>query len=309
VFPSKGKVPLTSKLSNGDLDGDVYTCIWEKNLIFKQNENSLIEEEFKDDLKINTSFKNKINEENFGKKIENIISFIICYIKNDNLGKLSNNILTKLELEYKNINEDQSANINKYELIKLSKQHSIQVDFIKRGKFINLDQEKAIRPHYHNNNSKKEYMKSFNGFLYDKINYQINLKIDNIKKKDLPHKEVKNIYDEYCSEIYKILEKYDISGMELVTGVFMKYNKPVFYDQDSEAILFEHNKIISKYKKIYDDRVSEMKNDSDKFEYANSWYYFSNIEPFLEKEHQKHFKFLQFGWINIDILLKNKIIF
>lgn len=33
VFPSKGKRPLQNMMSGGDLDGDVYMCIWDKDLV------------------------------------------------------------------------------------------------------------------------------------------------------------------------------------------------------------------------------------------------------------------------------------
>ena len=33
VFPSKGARPLQNMISGGDLDGDVYMCIWDKDLV------------------------------------------------------------------------------------------------------------------------------------------------------------------------------------------------------------------------------------------------------------------------------------
>ena len=33
VFPTKGDRPLQNKMSGGDLDGDVYMCIWDKQLV------------------------------------------------------------------------------------------------------------------------------------------------------------------------------------------------------------------------------------------------------------------------------------
>ena len=33
VFPTKGKRPLQNMMSAGDLDGDVYMCIWDEQLV------------------------------------------------------------------------------------------------------------------------------------------------------------------------------------------------------------------------------------------------------------------------------------
>ena len=33
VFPTKGQRPLQNKMSAGDLDGDVYMCIWDEQLV------------------------------------------------------------------------------------------------------------------------------------------------------------------------------------------------------------------------------------------------------------------------------------
>ena len=40
VFPSKGQRPEQNKMSGGDLDGDVYMVIWDKDLMegFKESE-------------------------------------------------------------------------------------------------------------------------------------------------------------------------------------------------------------------------------------------------------------------------------
>ncbi len=33
VFPSRGQRPEQHKMSGGDLDGDVYMCIWDKDIV------------------------------------------------------------------------------------------------------------------------------------------------------------------------------------------------------------------------------------------------------------------------------------
>lgn len=43
VFSSKGERPETNKISGGDLDGDVYLCIWDDLLISNMKE-EMIEE-------------------------------------------------------------------------------------------------------------------------------------------------------------------------------------------------------------------------------------------------------------------------
>jgi RNA-dependent RNA polymerase len=86
VFSSKGHRPEQNKISGGDLDGDVYMTIWDKEFVepFSMSDPS------ENDPK---GAENKSNKESYTqeqKKFKSPIDFLFYYLKNDNLGQLAN---------------------------------------------------------------------------------------------------------------------------------------------------------------------------------------------------------------------------
>ncbi|CDW76328.1 rna-dependent rna polymerase [Stylonychia lemnae] len=79
VFPSKGIRPEQHKMSGGDLDGDVYMCIWDETII-----NELLPENIQPPA-VYKKFEadDKIN------KNDDIVECMAYYFQNDNLGHLS----------------------------------------------------------------------------------------------------------------------------------------------------------------------------------------------------------------------------
>ena len=135
IFPSKGKIPLTSKISGSDLDGDIYWICWEQSFVqeFKQRDYTYKLTILKNDEKLNNDFEinekgekvkkiwTKINTIDFNKSKEiinsNIKSDIIKAITNKENMDDVNNKIKKLCLKYYIFYQKQ------YKLPEVSKNH------------------------------------------------------------------------------------------------------------------------------------------------------------------------------------------
>lgn len=131
VFPQKGNIPLPQKISNSDLDGDVYFVCWDSNLtrIKKTDYNNKPEYLIKD---INTL---KYKEENFDKtgitfdqKLQN---YMIYYNQNNKISLINSRYLTNSNLILRNKKDFNISLVNENE--KLALCHNIEVDFPKTG--------------------------------------------------------------------------------------------------------------------------------------------------------------------------------
>ena len=118
IFPSKGEIPLTSKISGSDLDGDIYWICWEQSFIqeFKKRDYSYKltilknDEKLKDEFTLNEQGEKikktwtKIDTIDFNKTKEiinsNLKNDIINAIKNNEHMDLVNNKIKNLCLKY-----------------------------------------------------------------------------------------------------------------------------------------------------------------------------------------------------------------
>ena len=135
IFPSKGKIPLTSKISGSDLDGDIYWICWEQSFVqeFKQRDYTYKLTILKNDEKLNNDYEinengekvkkiwTRINTIDFNKSKEiinsNIKNDIIKAITNkENMDNINNRI-KKLCLKYYIFYQKQ------YKLPEVSKNH------------------------------------------------------------------------------------------------------------------------------------------------------------------------------------------
>ncbi|XP_066291657.1 uncharacterized protein [Branchiostoma lanceolatum] len=125
VFPSRGPRPHPNEMSGGDLDGDDYFVTWLPDLIFNgPNEHPMY-------------FRSPTKREVPDYVITNdLIDFIVDYIKNDRLGIIANAHLAWADTEKKGIFSDVCK--------RLAQKHSDAVDFPKTGVCPDLD--KTERP-------------------------------------------------------------------------------------------------------------------------------------------------------------------
>lgn len=80
VFPSKGPRPLQNMMSGGDLDGDVYMCIWDEQIV-----NATRDEEIQEPARTDVKPATQINSD-----LNGIFDHLAHYMRNDTLGELSN---------------------------------------------------------------------------------------------------------------------------------------------------------------------------------------------------------------------------
>ena len=93
VFPSKGSIPLPSKITGSDLDGDIYWVCWENSFVkqFKCRDYSNKVLVLKNEQKYPTKFEDKYT---FNEKGERIKKYFIR-VKTKNFNKLDENIQGK----------------------------------------------------------------------------------------------------------------------------------------------------------------------------------------------------------------------
>ena len=197
VFPSKGKVPLPSKITGSDLDGDIYWVCWEKSFLhikhrdytnrFKiiknnakiENDKYHINENGRRTrnsyIKVTTNdfnkniITNKFDHENF---IENCLKLHIYFHSNYKLPNVNRNYLSYVSNLMKKNNCYELTFKDSEELEKFAFYHSIEVDFQKTGETSNFD-GRLIQPTFL---QKREQRKKNNILikikeLYDEFRY------------------------------------------------------------------------------------------------------------------------------------------
>ena len=120
VFPSKGQRPEQNKMSGGDLDGDVYMVIWDKDLM----------EGFKESEPANNSHKSVLAKTQV-KDDRDEVNFLKYFYENDYLGRLATTWTA-----YVNIPSFDKDGPNKPMSIKMSEYLCKLVDFAKHGEGI-----------------------------------------------------------------------------------------------------------------------------------------------------------------------------
>ena len=157
VFPSKGKIPLPSKITGSDLDGDIYWVCWEKSFIkeFKikdyENRAFLLKNEqeyptkFEDKyiyndkgerlkkffIHVYTKDFNKLEDNRNDTFMQRCLSYHIFFHKNYKLPEINKNYLSYInELFKKNAYKEK---IIETELEEFAFYHGVEVDFQKAG--------------------------------------------------------------------------------------------------------------------------------------------------------------------------------
>ena len=127
VFPSKGARPLQNMMSGGDLDGDVYMCIWDKELVDAVKEENICEPAAVDSL-VKT-----VQDANM--KLATLYDHIGYYLKNDTLGELSNLHVAMCD----------KLGPKHPDCIEVAAMISVQVDFAKHSECISREAFQAVK--------------------------------------------------------------------------------------------------------------------------------------------------------------------
>ncbi|XP_077499515.1 uncharacterized protein LOC144110476 isoform X2 [Amblyomma americanum] len=122
VFPARGERPHPNEMAGSDLDGDEYVVIWDKDLFFPGPNHKAMT--FRDHTVVRTSD---------GNLEEAMIQFICNYIKNDNIGVMSNAHLAWADQLPDGIFSDCC--------LKIADKISVCLDFAKTGAASHLDKQ------------------------------------------------------------------------------------------------------------------------------------------------------------------------
>jgi hypothetical protein len=305
IFPTKGNIPIPSKITGSDLDGDIYWICWDNkflNIEKRDYSNKLIPLKNDEEISNNKELKYHINEN--GEKIRNIFfKFNTCdynltrdinntkldftercldfhkfFHSNYKLAEVNKSYLTFINNIFKNDNY-KSLQFNELETLeKLAFYHSIEVDFQKTGETSDFRGEK-ISPSFLNKNE-----------LRKKSNFLIRLKeINEEFEKNNINKKC-NFY-EYLINCSNTIEK-EIYCQKLSLFEKQKRDK----DMHEKSFIYKLYELISFFVPMQQS-------------FINSIYYISE-EYFYENQIKKKKQFSKFEYndINIykEILLKVK---
>lgn len=127
VFPSCGKRPLPNMLSGGDLDGDIFSVIWDERVT---NNCKVVEPMLRT--------RRKAKPLNRPVTVDDVMDFFVRYMREDNLGFIGNAHLVHADREEKGIFSDTA--------LQLAELYSIAVDFAKTGVPAQLPRKLKVTP-------------------------------------------------------------------------------------------------------------------------------------------------------------------
>ncbi|KAJ5153257.1 uncharacterized protein N7482_009735 [Penicillium canariense] len=221
VFPQTGDRDITSMCSGGDLDGDDYLVIWDKDLIPR--------DWFTRPWKYATRKAPDLDRD---VTVDDITSFYVTYMKNDSLPRIAHAHMA---------HADRLANgVREPKCIRLAQLHSDAVDYNKTGSpaIMGRDLEPHIWPHFMDKRHKRTYQsKKILGQLYDAVKMedfspslsnpfdsrilQCDL-VGNSKKYDHFASELKVEYD---ASMRRIMAKYGIqTEFEIWSAFVLKHS-------------------------------------------------------------------------------------
>ena len=156
VLPQTGDRDISSMCSGGDLDGDDYLVIWDKNLIPG--------DWFREPMDYAT---NKARDLDHDVTVDEITSFFVTYMKNDCLPRIAH-----AHLAWADYLED---GVEEKKCIRLAQLHSDAVDYNKTGNPANMTRDLEPRkwPHFMEKKHKRKeqiyHSKKILGQLYDTV--------------------------------------------------------------------------------------------------------------------------------------------
>ncbi|KAH7057296.1 RNA dependent RNA polymerase-domain-containing protein [Macrophomina phaseolina] len=209
VFPQTGDRDIPNMCSGGDLDGDDYMVVWDKELIPQKNYKPM---DFTPPQKQTVQ---KVT-------MEHITKFFVEYIKNDSLGVIANAHLAAADFEDEGV-MSKRCNIG----LELARIHSTAVDYPKSGVAAIMDKGLAPRryPHFMQN----DFRNLENGRCYEskKILGQL---FDAVKEVDFDPQ-----YDAPFDS--RILNAYNLEPATLARAGALK----VLYDAAVRRLMAQHD--------------------------------------------------------------------
>ena len=283
IFPSKGKMPLPSKISGGDLDGDIYWICWERAFVkqFKEkdyafkpymlkNKEELTDENFytldENDEKVKTTTIN-ITIHDFNKK--SIIEK--STIKNDILNSLNNNInMDEINKKIKDLCLNYYIFYQKnYKLPEVSKNHLYLIYNIFKDKiYIDGRDNNSLEKFAFYHSIEVDFQKTGETSEFDFNEKNIPQFLKKTEQYRLSNNliKLKDIYDEYNKIIKSTNKKSENDNLESSEDNLSTIGS-INYSLEKEYDRYEINKIIDKNYTFYDFFVENgiyMKNEIER---------------------------------------------
>ena len=191
VLPKTGDRDLAGMCSGGDLDGDDFLVIWEKDLIPREWNHEPMDYTPPAPLTVRHDIT-----------VDDLTSFFVQYMKNDSLGTIAMAHLATAD--------DSPLGAKDPRCIELAGLHSMAVDYAKSGHPAQMQAKLKPRrwPHFMENRTLKYHSKTALGKLYDRVEL-----VDFVPSYDSPFDkrilEAYTLYDATLKEAASIKEEYD----------------------------------------------------------------------------------------------------
>ncbi|KAJ9049184.1 hypothetical protein DSO57_1027303 [Entomophthora muscae] len=188
VFPANGNVNIPNMCSGGDLDGDLFTVIWNKDLI----------PPIKNYRPMSFEKIGRLPEKNV--TLDDIKCFFVDYITNDSLGKIANSHLARADYTYEGAFSS--------DCLRLAQLHSCAVDFPKTGIPAEIDLNLKVR-HFPDFMQKPGHMTykstKVQGLLYRSIDYVAHEPNESL----LDEAMIVPGFESYIDEALELKQEYD----------------------------------------------------------------------------------------------------
>ncbi|CAN8077242.1 unnamed protein product [Agarophyton chilense] len=320
VFPRTGRRPLPSMLGGGDLDGDIFFCIFEKTIAYPRSQpypamvhKSPDPQELDHDV-----------------QVSDVADFFVQYIRNDKLGLIANAHLVHADKE--------QAGIFSEKCLDLAILHSTAVDFPKTGIPALVPPDLALR------NQKNQYPDFM--MKHKKISYKSTKILGKLfracnasrseSKKELvtfPNEssyavvkifsclsddaELERESDSHCNsynyEIKRLMDHYGVqSEGELVSGQVLSFTSRITnvqwqreYMDQLMRMNRETNELRSQFRELFFEGLGQRpgsKYNIDTITKASAWYNACEKQAAMDRK-QGRKAFLSFPWVVSDVLL------
>lgn len=309
VFSSKGDRPLFNECSGGDLDGDQYLIIWDKNFIPKDgNIDPPIYETSRDASRSKDDNPVSLNE---------VKQYFTEYILNDRLGEIADAHVYYCDKSPKGVFDEKCITLAEY--------HRIAVDAPKTGKMIPSIKEFAVPewPDFMEKSSSKVYLSDkILGILYRNADEKnayfyvqnqkvslLTIQIDYdliIEGYQIFVNEAKELRNNYVLELDVLMNLYSLNSESyIVTGdVFWKSGKDRKEWQGQREIL---DMCLNKLKGVYRSKFFEGLDEKDKYKKASAWYVVTYDPKYYDDFKNEEYEVkISFPWIVDDILCEIK---
>ncbi|EPX74791.1 RNA-directed RNA polymerase Rdp1 [Schizosaccharomyces octosporus yFS286] len=320
VFPTTGDRSVPGMCSGGDLDGDEYTVIWEPSLIPKRvNYPPLLEATPKRAAKF---LKTKPT-------IDSVKEFFIYYMKNDNLGVISN-AWKAWAHDLHNNPDGIYGNV----CLQLAALHSQAVDFPKSGVACSMPRE--LRPKQYPDFMQKQQSRTFKsetavGRIYqytvkfhkkNEANWKFDPNVEMVYDDRMKLPKYKSDYRQIATEVKgrydfdmrALMNRYDIGSEHEVYTAFILFNDEMKTSVNEfavrEEIMLLYDNIKKCYKKEYFEKcgLPDNSNDQDIRDRIDSAVAAAYDVTYDQRSHSiqcgKEFPLISFPYIFVNVLCR-----